>query len=55
MAFMTTDDGTQLFYRLEGPDGAPPIILSNSLGTDHMMWQPQAEALRHAFRVIRYD
>ena len=55
MAFMTADDGTRLFYRLEGPDGAPPIILSNSLGTDHMMWQPQVEALSHAFRVVRYD
>ena len=55
MAFMTADDGTRLFYRMEGPDGAPPIILSNSLGTDHLMWQPQAEALGHAFRVVRYD
>jgi pimeloyl-ACP methyl ester carboxylesterase len=55
MAFMTADDGTRLFYRLEGPDDAPPIILSNSLGTDHMMWQPQVEALGHAFRVVRYD
>jgi 3-oxoadipate enol-lactonase / 4-carboxymuconolactone decarboxylase len=55
MAFMTTDDGIRLFYRLEGPDDAPPIILSNSLGSDHMMWQSQAEALAHAFRVIRYD
>jgi pimeloyl-ACP methyl ester carboxylesterase len=55
MAFMTADDGTRLFHRLEGPDGAPPIILSNSLGSDHMMWQSQAEALAHAFRVIRYD
>ncbi|MFW6076416.1 MAG: 3-oxoadipate enol-lactonase [Hyphomicrobiales bacterium] len=55
MAYMTTDDGARLFYRLEGPDGAPPIILSNSLGTDHMMWQAQAQALGHAFRVVRYD
>jgi len=55
MAFMTADDGARLFYRLEGPDGAPPIILSNSLGTDHMMWQPQMEALSHDFRVVRYD
>jgi 3-oxoadipate enol-lactonase / 4-carboxymuconolactone decarboxylase len=55
MAFMTTDDATQLFYRVQGPDSAPPIILSNSLGTDHMMWQPQVEALGHAFRIIRYD
>jgi 3-oxoadipate enol-lactonase / 4-carboxymuconolactone decarboxylase len=55
MAYMTADDGARLFYRLEGPDGAPPIILSNSLGTDHMMWQAQAQALGHAFRVVRYD
>jgi 3-oxoadipate enol-lactonase/4-carboxymuconolactone decarboxylase len=55
MAFMTADDGTRLFWRLEGPDDAPAIILSNSLGTDHMMWQAQAQALAHAFRVVRYD
>jgi 3-oxoadipate enol-lactonase / 4-carboxymuconolactone decarboxylase len=55
MAFMTADDGARLFYRLEGPDEAPPIILSNSLGTDHMMWQAQVEVLGHAFRVVRYD
>jgi 3-oxoadipate enol-lactonase/4-carboxymuconolactone decarboxylase len=55
MAFMTTDDGVRLFYRVEGPEGAPAVVFSNSLGTDHMMWQAQAEALLPAFRVVRYD
>ncbi len=55
MAFFTTDEGVRLFYRCEGPEGAPALVLSNSLGTDHMMWQPQAEALATKLRVVRYD
>lgn len=55
MAFATTDDGVRLFHRVEGPEGAPPLLLSNSLGTDHMMCQQQAEALRKAWLVVRYD
>ncbi len=47
--------GTRLFYTLEGPDSAPVVIFSNSLGTDHGMWAPQAEALAGRFRVLRYD
>ncbi|SQC43461.1 3-oxoadipate enol-lactonase [Klebsiella pneumoniae] len=34
-----------LDYQLDGPDGAPVIVLSNSLGTTRAMWQPQIEAL----------
>jgi 3-oxoadipate enol-lactonase/4-carboxymuconolactone decarboxylase len=52
---MTQADGCRIFYRAEGPADAPAIIFSNSLGCDHLMWQPQADALRHAFRVVRYD
>lgn len=55
MPFAKLDDGCRLFYRLEGPAGAPAVIFSNSLGADHMMWQPQAEALSPALRVVRYD
>lgn len=55
MPFFAADDGCRLFYRDEGPQGAPALILSNSLGTDHAMWQPQAEALSPALRVVRYD
>jgi 3-oxoadipate enol-lactonase len=40
---------------LEGPDGAPVLMFSNSLGTSAGMWDAQAEALRDTFRVLRYN
>lgn len=55
MPFAASFDGCRLFYRVEGPIDAPALIMSNSLGTDHLMWQPQADALNQHFRVIRYD
>jgi len=55
MPFLTLDDDCRIFYRTEGPSDAPAIIFSNSLGCDHLMWQAQADALKHRFRVIRYD
>ena len=44
-----------LDYQLDGPEGAPVIVLSNSLGTTRDMWQPQLAALTRQFRVLRYD
>lgn len=44
-----------LNYRLEGPEDAPVLVLSNSLGTALEMWEDQAEALRERFRLLRYD
>ncbi|WEE78591.1 3-oxoadipate enol-lactonase [Comamonas testosteroni] len=40
---------------LQGPDDAPVLVLSNSLGTTLEMWDAQATALRSEFRVLRYD
>jgi len=48
-------DGCRLFYRFDGPDDAPVLMMSNSLGTTHRMWNPQVEALTQNFRVLRYD
>ena len=42
-------------HHLDGPDGAPPLMLCNSLGTTLEMWDPQAEALAAHFRLVRYD
>jgi 3-oxoadipate enol-lactonase len=50
-----TDDGCRLAYQLSGRESAPPLVLSNSLGTDHTLWARQAEALAERFRVVRYD
>jgi 3-oxoadipate enol-lactonase len=48
-------DGARIRYRLDGPIGAPFLVLSNSLGTDLDMWEPQVDALATRFRVLRYD
>lgn len=42
-------------HLLSGPEDAPPLVLSNSLGATLAMWDPQHDALAERFRVIRYD
>jgi len=42
-------------HRLDGPPGAPLLILSSSLGTSGELWRPQLAALAGARRVLRYD
>lgn len=46
---------TTCYYRLDGGDGLPVLMLSHSLGQDHGMWDPQASDLAPYFRVLRYD
>ncbi len=48
-------DNTRTFYRLEGDDDRPVLILSHSLGCDHGMWDVQTRDLLPYFRVLRYD
>ena len=45
----------RLAYRVDGPKGAPVLVLSNSLGTSLEMWEPQMAALTSYYRVVRYD
>ena len=40
---------------VEGPSDAPALMLSNSLGTNLSMWDPQMPELTRRFRVVRYD
>ncbi len=44
-----------LHHRIDGPPGAPPIVMGGSLGTELAMWEPQLEALAATERVIRFD
>jgi 3-oxoadipate enol-lactonase len=44
-----------IHYQVDGDAAAPPLLLSNSLGTSMEMWEPQLAALAARFRVIRYD
>ncbi|MFO1306428.1 MAG: 3-oxoadipate enol-lactonase [Burkholderiales bacterium] len=48
-------DGGELHYRMDGTRGKPVLVLSNSLGTDLAMWDPQIGALRAHFCILRYD
>ena len=47
--------GTHLFYDLTGPETAPAIVFSNSIGATLEMWDEQARALAPHYRVLRYD
>ncbi len=48
-------NGININYQIDGPDGAPWIVFSNSLATTIAMWDEQAAALKNSFRVLRYD
>jgi 3-oxoadipate enol-lactonase/4-carboxymuconolactone decarboxylase len=48
-------DGSRLYYRLDGDDGRPALVLSHSLGVDHGQWDLQMPDLVPHFRVLRYD
>lgn len=41
--------------QVDGPAGAPPLLLLHSLGTAGHVWDAQAQALSTGFRVIRPD
>jgi 3-oxoadipate enol-lactonase len=45
----------QIHYECSGPDSAPVLVLSNSLGTNLTLWDPQLAAFERHFRVLRYD
>jgi 3-oxoadipate enol-lactonase len=56
MALPTIDVQRERFNcRVDGPAGAPVLVLSNSLGTNLEMWQAPLPALTARFRVLRYD
>ncbi|HKW13987.1 MAG TPA: 3-oxoadipate enol-lactonase [Candidatus Krumholzibacteria bacterium] len=48
-------DNTRIFYRLEGRDDAPTLVLAHSLGLDHSLWDRQALDLAEHFRILRFD
>lgn len=45
----------EVAFAVDGPEGAPTLVLSNSLGSTPAMWDPQFPALAERFQVVRYD
>lgn len=54
MPMLETATGT-FNVKIDGPAGAPVLLLSNSLSSDISMWEPQMAAWSKDFRVVRYD
>lgn len=48
-------EGARLYWRIEGHPGRPALVLLNSLGTDHSLWDPVMPGLLRHFRVLRTD
>ena len=48
-------NGIEIDYDLDGPAGAPVVMLSHSLACTREMWKPQLKALGQEHRVLSYD
>jgi 3-oxoadipate enol-lactonase len=45
----------RIHYETAGSADAPVLVLSNSLGADLSMWEPQVARFARHFRLLRYD
>jgi 3-oxoadipate enol-lactonase / 4-carboxymuconolactone decarboxylase len=54
MPFVETG-GHRTYFRMDGRDHAPVLVLSHSLGLDHGMWDEQVADLLPHLRLLRYD
>jgi len=52
---MIQSDGCKLYVDVQGDTDAPVLMLSNSLGTTHRMWDDQVKPFTQHFRLVRYD
>jgi 3-oxoadipate enol-lactonase len=48
-------DSCPIYVDVQGREDAPVLMLSNSLGTTHRMWDDQVKAFTEHFRLVRYD
>jgi 3-oxoadipate enol-lactonase/4-carboxymuconolactone decarboxylase len=54
MPFVTRD-GVRLYWRADGHSDRPAMLLLNSVGSDHVMWNGVVRALADRFRLLRMD
>lgn len=48
-------NGARIHWKLEGEDGAPALVLLNSIGTDMDLWDPLLPTLRAHYALLRID
>ena len=47
--------GVEIACRFDGPADGPVVLMSNSLMSDHTMWDGNVPALADRYRILRYD
>jgi len=52
---IVTTGSCRIYWRGDGDSTLPALVLGNSLGTDHSLWDPMLQALMQDFYVVRYD
>jgi 3-oxoadipate enol-lactonase / 4-carboxymuconolactone decarboxylase len=50
-----TRETVRLYWKLEGAENRPVLLLLNSIGTDMSLWDTMLPDLRRAFRLLRMD
>ncbi|HET9626934.1 MAG TPA: 3-oxoadipate enol-lactonase [Kofleriaceae bacterium] len=55
MATFIEVHGRALHVRVDGPPGAPALLLLHSLGSSLHIWDAQVEGLAAGFRIVRFD
>jgi len=45
----------RIYWRSDGDESLPPLVLANSIGTDFAVWDDVLPRLMRHFRVIRFD
>ena len=55
MTHIALENNNYLNVEVTGSLDLPKIIFSNSLGSDLRMWNPQVEAMKNKYCIIRYD
>ena len=50
-----TSSGARIYWKLEGAEDKPALVLLNSIGTDLGLWDAAMTALLGSFRVLRLD
>ena len=48
-------NGCPIYVKVQGPEDAPVLILSNSLGTTLHMWDVQVAPFTKYFKLVRFD
>jgi 3-oxoadipate enol-lactonase/4-carboxymuconolactone decarboxylase len=50
-----TSNGARIYWKMEGSEDKPALVLLNSIGTDMSLWDAAMPALLASFRTLRID